>query len=43
MKSEAEMQTEAQVINRWIDNYTPIHNNRKEAKAQTKLNQGYKQ
>jgi len=43
MKSEAQMQTEGQIINRWIDNYTPIHRNQAEAKAQTKLNQGHKQ
>lgn len=43
MKSEAEMQTEGRVINRWLDNYTPIHTGQAEAKQQTTLNQGHKQ
>jgi len=43
MKTEAEMQTEGRKILKWRNRYTPIHNNRKEAKAQTKLNQGHKQ
>jgi len=39
MKSEADMRAEGRKISRAIDNYTPIHQTRGEAEAQTKLNE----
>jgi len=42
MKSEKRMRAEGRKISRAIDNYTPIHQSRAEAEAQTKLNEAAK-